>query len=308
MIQYPQELILLTSPPASGKTYWINLFKESLGNQKLLVISPLRALAEECKMKWGDKITVMTPEEWLIKKIPYDVIVFDEFHLFFYWGDSFRPMMWEAFFELTQFSKLTILLTATVSVEMKREVQLFACHFDSITWVDHGNQILRYKPTKYIKAPSSLWLIKQIESEKKNSGVKLIFCKYREEVFKLEKKLKHMGHQCLSCVGGESKEMAKKLLIVPDPDFIICTTVLSHGVNLPKIKRIYFLYKIQQLDFWIQMVARGGRSGEEFEVFSLESPVGLKWSTLRNYFVVLLLGIKRNLRLDPLREHFFISK
>jgi hypothetical protein len=75
-----------------------------------------------------------------------------------------------------------------------------------------------------------------------------------------------------------------------------------------KIKRIYFLYKIQQLDFWIQMVARGGRSGEEFEVFSLESPVGLKWSKLRNYFVVLLLGIKRNLRLDPLLQHFFISK
>jgi late competence protein required for DNA uptake (superfamily II DNA/RNA helicase) len=308
MIQFMQELILLTSPPASGKTYWINSFNESLGDQKLLVISPLRALAEECKLKWGESIAVMTPEEWLIKKTPFDVIVFDEFHLFFYWGDSFRPMMWEAFFEISQNAKLTILLTATVSQEMKREVQLFACHFDSLTWIDHGNQKLRFEPTKYIKAPTTLWLLKQIESEKQNSGVKLIFCKYREEVFKLEKQLKLLGHHCISCVGGESKDMAKKLSKIPDPDFIICTTVLSHGVNLPKIKRIYFLYKIHNLDFWIQMVARGGRRGEDFEVFSLESPVELNWSPLKNYFHVLLIGIKRNLRLDPLLQHFFISK
>jgi ATP-dependent DNA helicase RecQ len=308
MIQPIQELILLTSPPASGKTYWINSFKDSLEDQELLVISPLRALAEECKMKWGQKITVMTPEEWLIKKIPFEVIIFDEFHLFFYWGDSFRPMMWEAFFEISQKAKLTILLTATVSMEMKREIQLFECHFHSLTWVDHGNQILRYKPSRYIKAPSYSWLIKQIESEKKNDGVKLIFCQYRDEVLKWEKTLNLRGYRCISCVGGESKNMARKLLKIPEPDFIICTTVLSHGVNLPKIKRIYFLYKIDQLDFWIQMVARGGRSGEEFKVFSLESPVGLKWSPIGNYLAVKLLALKQNLRLDPLLQHFFISK
>jgi len=62
------------------------------------------------------------------------------------------------------------------------------------------------------------------------------------------------------------------------------------------------------LDFWIQMVARGGRRGEDFEVFSLESPVEINWSPLKNYFHVLLIGIKQNLRLDPLLRHFFISK
>jgi ATP-dependent DNA helicase RecQ len=302
------ELLILTSPPASGKTFWIKSFKESLGSQKLLVISPLRALAEECKTKWGDDISIMTPEEWLTKKISYEVVVFDEFHLFYYWGDTFRPLMWEAFFGISERAKLVILMTATFSNEMMKKVQLFECHFHSLLWVNHGNQMLRYKPTFYLKAPDQRWLLKQIELEPKKEGVKLIFCKFRSEVFKLELELIKLGFSCVSCVGGESKEMAKKLSHNPAPDFIVCTTVLSHGVNLPEIKRIYFLYKVSEIDFWIQMVARGGRRGEPFEVFALEKPTGINWSPLKNYFWVCLLDLKRNLSLDPLLGNFFISK
>lgn len=303
-----RELLILTSPPASGKTYWIKSFHESLNNKKLLVISPLRALAEECKGNWENEILIMTPEEWIVKRESFDVVIFDEFHLFFYWGDTFRPQMWEAFFDISQEAKLTILLTATLSKEMQNEIQLFSCHFHSIIWVNQGNQTLRYKPSLYLKAPNSKWLFKQIEVEKKNSSVKLIFCRFREEVFHLEKKLNSLGFICVSCVGGESREMAGKLKMTPSPDFIISTTVLSHGVNLPKIRRIYFLYLVEELDFWIQMVARGGRKGEDFDVFSLNTPVGLKWSLWKNYLTMICLTLKRNLTLDPLLRHFFISE
>ena len=308
MNHFIQELLILTSPPASGKTYWIKSFQESLGRQKILVISPLRALAEECKAKWGEDIDMMTPEEWLTKKKSYEVIVIDEFHLFYYWGDSFRPQMWEAFYGLVEHARLTILLTATFSQEMQMKVKLFECHFHSVKWIDHGNQVLKYKPTLYIKAPNIRWLKKQIESEEKNDGVKLIFCKYREEDFNLESQLLVLGFQCITCVGGESRDMARKLTTIPEPDFIICTTVLSHGVNLPRIKRIYFLYKIQELDFWIQMVARGGRKGEPFDVFSLNKPPGKDWSPLKNTLFLMIHSLKRNLRLDPLLRHLFISK
>lgn len=308
MTSFNSELLVLTSPPASGKTFWIKSFKDSLGSQKLLVISPLRALAEECKSKWGDHILVMTPEEWLNKKTPFELVVFDEFHLFYYWGDTFRPLMWEAFYGIAEKAELVILMTATFSVEMMKKVKLFECHFQSIKWINHGNQILRYKPTFYLKAPSPNWLLKQIELEPKKDGVKLIFCKFRYEVFRLEKELMNLGYSCMSCVGGESKQMAKKLSYDPNPDFIVCTTVLSHGVNLPEIKRIYFLYEVREIDFWIQMVARGGRRGQPFEVFALEKPMGLNWNPIKNFCWVLLLGLKKNLRLDPLLRHFFISK
>src|SRR5689334_4916886 len=106
---YSQELLVLTSPPASGKTFWIESFAETC-DKKILVIAPLRALRDECAVKWGEKIIVMTPEEWLLKKITAEIVIFDEFHLHFYWGDAFRPNMWEVFYELSHMASLTILL------------------------------------------------------------------------------------------------------------------------------------------------------------------------------------------------------
>lgn len=284
MLTNSQDLIILTSPPASGKTYWIAKLKESKKSDKILVISPLRALADECKQMWGTEILVMTPEEWLGKKTFCDVVIFDEFHLFFYWGDSFRPSMWEVFFELSLFSSETYLLTATLSEKMRMEISLFSSQYDSIFWHDHGNQQLKFKPFSYIKAPDKKWIQKQIENESKQKDVKLIFCQYRDEVMDLETKLSKLGFACLSCIGGESKLMAGKLKSNPHPDFIIATTVLSHGVNLPEIRKIYFLYKVENLDFWIQMVARGGRNGQKYEVIALERPHQLPWNSLHNFF------------------------
>lgn len=79
--QSMSELLLLTSPPASGKTFWIRSFAETLSDP-ILVISPLRALADECRKNWNEKIMVMTPEEWMKKKPFARVVIFDEFHLF----------------------------------------------------------------------------------------------------------------------------------------------------------------------------------------------------------------------------------
>ena len=135
------DLLILTSPPASGKTYWISTFHQSLEERPILVISPLRALADECKNNWPHSITVMTPEEWENKKNDHEIVIFDEFHLFFYWGDTFRFRMWEAFYQIVSGARLTILLTATLSEEIKSEVLNFRNHFDSIRWINCGNQI-----------------------------------------------------------------------------------------------------------------------------------------------------------------------
>ncbi len=302
------DFLILTSPPASGKTYWIESLIMTLKDESILVVSPLRALADECQTKWGERVLVMTPEEWLGKKVKCTISIFDEFHLYFYWGDTFRPMMWEAFYEISLNSSLTVALTATFSKELQNEVSSFTFHFDSISWLDYGNQTLKYVPRKYIKAPSKKWLIKQIQCSPKNEGVKLIFCQYREEVFEMERKLTSLGFQCHSCVGGEAHQLAQKLILHSNPDFIISTTVLSHGVNLPCIRKIYFLYQLNHLDFWIQMVARGGRRGEDYVVFSLEPPYELKWNRGRNFFHVLFLTVKEYLTVRSLLGQLFISK
>lgn len=234
----------------------------------------------------------MTPEEWIRKTTYADVIIIDEFHLFFYWGDTFRPLMWEMFFAVTQEAKTTFLLTATLSNEMKNEIKNFNSQFDSIMWIDNGNQTLLYKPHLYLRAPAKKWILDLIESQNKNESVKLIFCQYRDEVFALEQRLRKNGFSTISCVGGESKFMVKRLDELPNPDFIISTTVLSHGVNLPPISKIFFLYEVSNPDFWIQMVARGGRRGDKYQVFALEKPIGLRWNKFRNAVEVFWFSMK----------------
>lgn len=301
-----QDLIILTSPPASGKTYWISQLREVLTSSHILVISPLRALADECKIRWGESINVMTPEEWLIKKTSAEILIFDEFHLHFYWGDSFRPLLWETFFEMTQKSEITFLLTATLSFEMQQEISTFSCQFDRIWWFDFGNRRLKFLPAKYLKAPSKQWIGDLILLEEKSRTVKLVFCQFREEVFAWEKRLLKEGFSVISCVGGEASLMKKKLQENPTPDFIVSTTVLSHGVNLPVFEKIYFLYPIKNIDFWIQMVARGGRKGEAFTVFSLEKPWGIPWSFWTNLLAILFISFKMKLRKE-LRPEWFLK-
>lgn len=274
-----QKLILITSPPATGKTYWIYEFWKKSEESEILVISPLRALADECKAKWPSSISVMTPEEWMKEQKHFDVVIFDEFHLLFYWGDSFRPLMWEVFFTVSLVSTFVVGLTATLSSSMVSHVKDFP-HFDEKIWIDCGNQKLKFSPRRYLRVPTKNLLMRDIF--KKRQGTSLIFCKYREEVLELEKKIREKKYTCVSCIGGEASFMKKKLQDIPQPDFIVSTTVLSHGVNLPKINQIYFLYELKNLDFWIQMVARGGRKGEDFDVYSLEKAHSSEWSSWKN--------------------------
>jgi len=111
-------------------------------------------------------------------------------------------------------------------------------------------------------------------------------------VMKWEKILKAQGQSVWTCVGGEDSLFSLKVQSEKPPKFIVATTVLSHGVNLPNISRIFFLYSVKNLDFWIQMVARGGRRGEKFEVFALENPVGIKWNSLLNSLAIARLSLK----------------
>jgi ATP-dependent DNA helicase RecQ len=300
-----KNLVVLISPPASGKTFWIESFASSL-SEPLMVISPLRTLADECKDKWQDRIKIYTPEEFLIRPSSHPVVIFDEFHLNFFWGDSFRPRMWEAFFEISSRAQTVILMTATLTPEMLEEVRLYSTEFDELVLADFGNQKLKYEPRNYFKLPSKKMLEEFIFLGDRRSGVALIFCPFRQEVFSLARRLEEAGFRVWSCVGGESHLMREKMRTENPPDFIVATTVLSHGVNLPQISTIYFLYELRDINFWIQMVARGGRRGEEFEVYALEKPFNLAWNPVNNFLAIswARLKIERRKYMRQISEWF----
>ncbi|HXH31196.1 MAG TPA: helicase-related protein [Bacteriovoracaceae bacterium] len=264
------------------------------------MISPLRALRDECLEKWEKEISVMTPEEWRLKKIYSPIVIFDEAHLNFYWGDTFRQSMWEVFYEVSCNSELVIFLTATLTEGMLEEIGLMD-HFQQKLWINCGNQQLKNVPARYVKAPSKSYLLNLLEQDEFSAGCTLVFCAFRQEVAAVAVKLEARGKRVLTCVGGEASEFSRRLAVAQEPQFIVATTVLSHGVNLPSIARIIFLYEVCNKDFWIQMVARGGRRGEEYEVLALEKPHGLKWNPVSNFLRVLWISLKINLRreLEP---------
>jgi superfamily II DNA or RNA helicase len=290
-MDFTTTLLLLSAPPATGKTHWIDRFRRGL-DVELLVVSPLRALADECRASWGPAVRVVTPEEYLLRPTSAEVVVFDEFHLYLYWGDTFRERMWEAFYGATEAARLCVLLTATVSPALVETVRTFAAHFDELLWVDRGNRRLRYQPARYLRAPSRRWILGDLHRQEKRTAVRLVFCRYRGEVRSLAAELSAAGFACLTCLGGEAGTFREKLAATPAPDYIISTTVLSHGVNLPEISRVYLLYPIENSDFWIQMVARGGRRGGAYTVVGLEAPPGIPYSPLRNYLALAAAAIR----------------
>lgn len=199
-------LLVLISPPASGKTYWIKQFHKEV-SEEFLFISPLRALADECREKWENGIIVKTPEEWLSHPEFRKIVIFDEFHLYFYWGNSFRPNMWEAFYSISNEASLVVLLTATISEEMKQETLKLGQQFHEVIWCDLGNQKLKFKPSRYIKAPSKKWVENLILCGPRGNQVNLVFCKYREEVYQLQRKILAKGFNAWAFVwrrGGRS--------------------------------------------------------------------------------------------------------
>mgnify|MGYP001311814043 CR=1 FL=1 len=142
-----RRLTIFMAPPGWGKTSLIlDLYKS--GNKKVIFVSPLRALANEfferlkkerlegCSLiksysevkpllrqffLANKGILIVTPE-LIFSRIADEfdglflddtLIVLDEFHLFFYWGLGFRPVMWEVFMEASNSGYPILALSAT---------------------------------------------------------------------------------------------------------------------------------------------------------------------------------------------------
>jgi len=213
------------------------------------------------------------------------VFIFDEAHLLFYWGESFRPRLTEVMENVLACAPATFFLSATINDEIKvKLIKQVEYNYEHFYQVNFGNQELKNMPTKiYIYPKRKLtWLLNDLYYSD-NKRVKLVFCRYRNQVKEMEQILRHKGFNVLSCIGGEASEFTQKLINIEKLDIIVATSVVSHGVNLPAIEKIYFLYKIDNLDFYLQMIGRGGRDGSSFELHTLNSNYFSKRHLIKGY-------------------------
>ena len=286
-----EQAIILMAPPGWGKTYkLLQAIKKS--QRKCLFVFPLRALCDEvyinasrakinvCNIRRAKdfeylsemdfQLVVSTPEclkADVIEALAQDhVFILDESHLIKLWGETFRPKLVD-FLELMQtYAPPTLLLSATMAKDNLAYMEAkLRYHYKDIYHIDLGNLSLKNIPSKVYVYPSQKknWLIADIIASI-DGEVSLIFCQYRKEVKKLDAYFRSLGLRVLSCVGGEAQKFIQELNTSEKPDIIISTSVLGHGVNLPSVKRVYFLYRVKGVEFYLQMLGRGGRNGSSF--------------------------------------------
>ncbi|MFT6069615.1 MAG: superfamily II DNA helicase RecQ [Bacteriovoracaceae bacterium] len=248
------------------------------------MILPLKCLEREVRLKAKDYekkgffFEAITAEKaaQFIERLPLEkrknlLIVLDEVHLWNFWGDDFRPRLWECFYYLAGNGFDILGLTATLRESYKQNwTDLFEWGGYDFSFLDFGNGELVNLPVReesYFGFKKSQ-LRRRISFEIDAKRSCLIFCQYREEVFDLEKFLLIQSPQLriLTCVGGEGGKFSEALEKAKPAQVIISTSTLSHGVNLGKIERVILTYEVCDWDIYLQMKARGGRGGEDFQV------------------------------------------
>lgn len=341
LLTHKRSFLLMLAPPGWGKTYLLlDLFKND--SKRFVFISPLRALAEEFYEKAHEIIPtfkvnkrieateafdsfykkdrcliVLTPEmidqnflSFLEHTEERVVVIFDEFHLFYYWGESFRPILWEILMGVA-ISRASILgLSATMNDHYlslwKRD---FCLNFDQLFLFDLGNQTLKNIPKENFWFPvrfKKLFIKRFIFELRKNQGkILLFFCSRRKEVDFWLGFCERQKICALGCKGGEVLKFIEELKELPKPRCIFSTTALSHGVNLPSISKVFINYRVGNLDFWLQMVGRGGRNGEPFEIFSFDSYLLGKRRGLLTFLRVVLFHFSKIFCLGALSGVFY---
>lgn len=307
---FPSCFTLLTAPVASGKTRMVvEFYREE--DFKIIYLSPLRALANEvysnleksnekniflaggdvdlatCFSKFmsSRKAFLITTAELLseefIEELAHQnqkvLFVIDEFHLFYYWGESFRPILHDRFLAILNFSFPILAVTATMDESVMDKMKKDLAYYQDF-WIhlDYGNHALHRQPQKLVsfKGLKPQYIQKAFWRElrqKNEKDIFLYFCAYRSQVDELVDRSRRLGFKTLGCVGGEVEQFLEDVKNSEGRiDCIFSTTTLSHGVNLPEIKKVFIDYEVKNFDFWLQMIGRGGRQGSDYQVYSTD--------------------------------------
>jgi ATP-dependent DNA helicase RecQ len=318
----PSQFTLLTAPVAAGKTRMVVDFYSD-NQYKVIFVSPLRALANEvyARLSQTEKhiylaggghdleasltdflqarkgLLVATMEllsedflEACAEQHEKILFILDEFHLFYHWGEGFRPILHDRFLAILETQAPVLGITATMNDEIMLKLgNDLSFHNDYWIYLDFGNQKLHREPKKihtfHPMQPGvfnrAFWRELRTKNEE---DVFLLFCSYRSEVDELVERARRMGLRALGCVGGEVEIFLQELQKFEGKvDVIFSTTTLSHGVNLPEIKKVFINYEVKNYDFWLQMIGRGGRQGADYEVYTYDTFHSSKKDLFKNW-------------------------
>lgn len=290
---FGMSIILFLAPTGWGKTQKIIEWHQQR-QMPIVYLSPLRALCEEFRHRVKDEKNVFSMDETFdfekivenkrsfllistfeklgLQKLEFLIstnalFILDEFHLIYLWGQTFRPLLFEMWMSLISANADVIAMTATLSKELRQQVQLDLHRNDEDIYLfDQGVNLLKQNPHQQFIYPARKWLQAELISAlKKSHRTILLFVPYRSEVHGWLKWAERNGISAIGCVGGEANRFSS-LVHEAKWKLIVATSVISHGVNLPSVESIFISYEINDFEFWNQMVGRGGRRGDNFNL------------------------------------------
>lgn len=283
---------LLMAPMGWGKTRLIWEFVEDY--DRIIIVSPLRSILEDLKERdcvvdnISEKGVFLTTVESFSKKDldfaleSNSLFVLDEFHLFYEWGETFRPRLLEFLYRLSSSNAKVIGLSATITDDLYRVIERdVENNFKHFCILNIGNFQKKNMYKKKMMTIRPLLLLKLLwHVILFNRGRTILFCPTRKEVFSWHDFFSRLGISCDYCVGGEVKGFVEREALYP-AKLIIATSALSHGVNLRGIENIYISYRPNESTNF-QMIGRGGRFGEEFQYIGAKEE-GKSWRSRIHY-------------------------
>lgn len=284
--------LLCISPTGSGKSLIFE--KESQKkNRKVLIVTPLVALARQQfeKLKNLDVcvqlgiggianrpptqessgVWITSPEmlqhpsrlQWLSCWRP-NLLVVDECHCLWEWGESFRPSFRLLPHLLNQYKIMhSLWLTATLPYEAKQELKkeiIEPLHeigeFDlpaqvyisicQIPWTVRSQQLIR-------------WILEQ-----KEPGI--VFVNTRGETLRIARLLEAAGKKTISYHGGlsvEERSILERQVNEKKMDVIVATSAFGMGVHYPFLSYVVLWQPPTSILSLVQAIGRVGRNQEK---------------------------------------------
>lgn len=284
---HPQNHVLCVAPTGSGKSL---IFERAAASpqRRTLLVTPLVALARQ---QWNrlkdlgispalgaggaaevpnsksgawivspETLTTPTKRAHLLTWKP-NLLVVDECHCLWEWGESFRPAFSLLPPLLKEFSIFhSLWLTATLPLRARQELRKvlpdslrevggfdlpsrLILEIQKVSWKDRAEYLLQ-------------WLSKK-------DGMGIIFVPTREATFRLSRLVVASGRTAVSYHGGmssEEKRNIEALIQKGIPDLIIATSAFGMGMDYSFLHHVVLWQVPTSLLSLVQMIGRVGRS------------------------------------------------
>lgn len=237
---------------------------------RMLLVSPLAALARQQKERLGSSVRVISPEYLVspsalreLDEFRPNFLVVDECHCLWDWGDRFRPAFQEIpkLLERYKFSR-TLWLTATLPPEAREELKKL---FPEPP-VEIGEFALPEElHFEVIRNPLPSRIDTIFSYIEKATEPGIIFVQTRETAERLARLFSASGIHAIAYHAGLARE---ERLLLEDaiahqiPDVVVATSAFGMGMNYPHLRWAILWQSPPSLLALAQAVGRVGRSGE----------------------------------------------